>query len=102
MGFELKGYSFEGPFSSATYLEDEPGVFAVLCRQFEKNHLVDIDEAENVRTRIDDHENSGCWRRNCESSLIYAVLYTPGLDSKERENIVDEIRDEYNPVCGEL
>jgi len=100
MSVELKDYSFEGYYSSTTYLEDEPGVYAILCRHFEKNELVDVGEAENVKTRVEDHENSNCWRRRCSSSLVYAVLYTPDLNQKGREEIVDELRDEYTPVCG--
>jgi len=101
MSLELKDYSFEGYFSSTLYLEDKPGIYAVLCRYFEKNKVVDIGEAENIKTRVDNHESSNCWRRNCQSSLVYAALYTPDLNQKARENIVDELRDEYEPVCGQ-
>jgi hypothetical protein len=100
MSVELKDYSFEGYFSSTSYLEDRPGIYAVLCRYFEENKVVDIGEDENIKTRIDNHESSNCWRRNCPSSLVYAALYTPDLNQKKRANIVDELRDEYDPVCG--
>lgn len=100
MSIELKDYSFEGYFSSTSYLEDKPGIYAILCRYFEKNKVIDIGEAENLKTRIDNHESSNCWRLNCPSSLVYAALYTPDLNQKKREEIVAELRDEYDPVCG--
>jgi hypothetical protein len=102
MSVELKDYSFEGFFSSTSYLEYKPGIYAILCRHFEKNQVIDIGEAEDIKTRIDDHEGSGCWRRNCQSSLVYAALYTPDLNQKKREKIVDELRDEYSPPCGSV
>ncbi len=100
MSVELENYSFEGYFSSTFYLEDKPGIYAVLCRFLEKNKVVDIGEAENIKTGIENNASSNCWRRNCQSSLVYAALYTPDLNQKARENIVDELRDEYEPVCG--
>ncbi len=100
MSIQIKDYSFEGLYSSPSHLEEEPGVFVVLCKTYEKNEVVDVGESENVKSRVEDNERSNCWRRNCESSLAYAVLYTPELTEKERMMIEYELRDEYNPVCG--
>jgi hypothetical protein len=102
MSIEVGNYSFEGYYSSPTYLEDEPGLYAIFCRKYEKDVLVDIGESKNVKLRVQDNERSSCWIRNCPSSLGYAVLYTPDLDEKGRIKIVDEIKDQYNPVCGRI
>jgi hypothetical protein len=100
MSIQIKDYSFEGLYSLPSHLEEEPGVFVVFCQKYEKNEIVDIDESENVKSRIEDNERYNCWRRNCESSLAYAVYYTSDLTEKERSNIAYELRDEFNPVCG--
>ena len=100
MSIEIGNYSFEGYYSSPTYLEEKPGVYAIFCRNYEKDVLIDVGESENVKSRVEDNERSNCWRRNCPSALGYAVLYTPKLNEKKRMKIEDEIRDQYNPVCG--
>jgi hypothetical protein len=100
MSIQIKDYSFEGIYSLPSHLEEEPGVFVVICQKYEKNEIVDIGESDNVKSRVENNERSNCWRRNCESSLAYAVLYTSDLTEKERRDIVYELRDEYNPVCG--
>jgi hypothetical protein len=102
MSIEIGNYSFEGYHSSPTYLEDEPGLYAILCRTYEKDVLLDIGESENVKSRVQDNERSSCWIRNCPSALGYAFLYTPDLDEKGRMQIVDEIKDQYNPVCSRI
>lgn len=100
MSVEIGNYIFEGYYSSPTYLKDQPGLYAIFCRIYEKDVLLDIGESENVRSGVEDNERSNCWRRYCPSALGYTVLYTPNLDEKKRIKIEDEIRDEYNPVCG--
>jgi len=100
MAIEIGNYSFEGYFSSPAYIEEAPGLYAIFCRHYEKDLLVDTGESDNVRLRVENNEKSNCWRRNCPSALGYAVLYTPDLDEEERKRIEEEIRDQYNPVCG--
>ncbi len=102
MSIEIGIYSFEGYYSSPIYIEEKPGLYAIFCRTYEKDLLIDIGESENVKLRIQDNESANCWRRNCPSALGYTVLYTPKLDKKGRMKIEEEIRDEYNPVCGRI
>jgi hypothetical protein len=100
MNIEIGDYSFEGCFSSPKHLDDKPGLYAIFCINYGKNLLIDIGESKNIKTRIEDHERSSCWRRNCASALGYAALYTPKLKGKGRQKIEQEIRDEHNPICG--
>jgi hypothetical protein len=102
MNIEIGNYSFEGCYSRATYLEDKPGLYAIFCKTYLKNVLIDIGESKNIKSRVEDNERSSCWRRNCSSALGYAVLYTPKLGEKGRQKIEQEIRDEYNPICGRM
>lgn len=102
MSIEIGNYNFEGYYSSPEYLEDEPGLYTIFCRKYEKDVLLDIGESENVKSSVQDNEKSNCWIRNCPSALGYAVLYTPDLDDKGRMEIEEEIRDQYNPVCGRM
>lgn len=100
MNIEIGNYTFEGYYSSPIYLEDQPGLYAIFCRIYEKDSLIDVGESPNVKSSVEDNERWSCWRRNCPSALGYAVLYTPKLNEKKRMNIEEEIRDKYNPVCG--
>jgi hypothetical protein len=100
MSIEIGNYSFEGYYSSPSHFEEVAGIYAIFCRNYEKDVLIDIGESENVRLKVENNERSNCWRRTCASALGYAVLYTPNLDEKGRMKIEEEIRDQYNPVCG--
>lgn len=100
MSIEIGKYSFEGYYSSPALFNEEPGIYAIFCRNYEKDILIDTGEADNIRLKVENNERSNCWRRTCASALGYAVLYTPDLVEKERIEIEEEIRDQYNPVCG--
>ncbi len=100
MNIEIGNYSFEGYYSSPSNFEEDPGIYAVFCRNYEKDILIDVGESDNIRLKVENNERSSCWRRTCASALGYAVLYTPDLNEKGRMKIEEEIRDQYNPACG--
>lgn len=101
MGITIGGYSFEGPYSFPSSLEDKAGVYVILCVAGEKFHVIDVGESVIVRNRIETHDRKDCWPRNCPDSLKFAVHYTPNLQQQGRMRIEQEIRDEYDPPCGE-
>lgn len=98
---KLNGYSFEGPYSSVDYLEDRSGVYAVLCRNNEgKYRTIDVGEAGQVKTRVQNHERTSCWTRNCKQ-LSYAAHYTPNKQQAGRREIEQDIRKAKRVPCGE-
>jgi len=94
-------YAFEGPYTSTGYLEDKSGVYAILSSKSGSNSLIDVGESATVKTRVESHDRSDCWRRNSNGrQLAYAVLYTPNLQEAGRRQIEQEIRNQYRIPCG--
>lgn len=101
MSLNVGNYSFEGPYTSTNSLQDRSGVYAIVCHSNGNYNLVDVGESANVRSRVEDHDRKSCWTKNCNSTLMVAVHYTPNLQQSGRRKIEQEIRDQYNPPCGE-
>lgn len=102
MAITIAGYSFDGPYSSTSSLEDRSGVYAILCKKDNDNYsLVDVGEAAKVKSRVETHDRKSCWSRNCHSTQMFTALYTPHLQQSGRIEIEQKIRAQYNPTCGE-
>ncbi len=89
-------YQFAGPFVYPTSLEDSSGVYAILDQYAGRFRVLDIGESVRVRTRVMTHDRAACWRRHALSQLYVAALYTP-----YRTFVEQELRGQFNPVCGE-
>jgi len=94
-------YTFDGQYLSTDSIEDRSGVYAIHCKKNDKNYLKDVGESAEVKTRLDNHDRKDCWDENCDGSITYAVYYTPNLQQAGRKEIEQEIRNQYNPPCGE-
>lgn len=101
MSIKIGKYTFEGPYTSTAKLDDRSGVYAILCQKDGNNHnLVDVGESAAVKSRVETHDRQACWRRNCNSTLTVAVYYTPNLQQPGRMAVEQEIRAQYDPICG--
>ncbi len=103
MSISIGGYAFEGPYSSADYLEYRSGVYAILDKRSDgKYYVVDVGESAIVKTRIETHDRKDCWERNKQGVLTVAVYYTHTLNLQQPGRLVieQEIRDKFNPLCG--
>lgn len=101
MSITIGKYNFEGPYKNTESLQDKSGVYAILCHSGPKYNLVDVGESATVKSRVDSHDRKDCWKRNCSSTLEVAVLYTPNAQQAGRMVIEQELRDQYNPPCGQ-
>lgn len=101
MSIEVGRYTFEGPYSSATYLEDRSGVYAIHCSLDAKYFLIDVGESAPLKSRVENHERAECWRRNCQGTFTVSAHYTPNLQQAGRMAIEQEIRAQFNPACGQ-
>ena len=102
MGIILQGiggnkYSFDGPYYSLSSLEDNSGVYAILCSD---NTVVDVGESAGVKSREGGHDRKDCWNRKCGNSIKYAVCYIPYGHKPSRTAIVQDIRGYYSNLCG--
>jgi hypothetical protein len=101
MSIKIGKYTFEGPYTSTNSLEDRSGVYVILCHSGAEHYPIDVGESATVKSRVNDHERKPCWNRNCNSSLVVAVLYTPHLQQAGRKQIEREIRRQFDFPCGE-
>jgi hypothetical protein len=100
MSIAVGQYSFEGPYTNTDSLEDRSGIYAILCYRDLRYYLVDVGETATVKSRVNNHDRSGCWTRNCGGTLTVSVLYTPGLQQAGRCEIERNIRSQFSPACG--
>lgn len=96
MTIPIGRYQFAGPFDHPSVLEDRAGMYAILDVHAGRYRVLDIGESAQVRTRVSDHDRAGCWQRNASSRLYVAVHYTP-----YRFGVEQELRGQFNPVCGQ-
>jgi len=83
------------PIEQADKLKNEPGVYTIWCR----DTLIDVGQSDNVRDRVMSHDRRECWNKNCKGRLEVAATYIK--DEQERRRLEKEIREQYQPPCGE-
>jgi len=101
----LGKYGFLGPFDGARFLYMKKGIFAVLCRDIREDgkfYLIDIDDADDVRSAAMNHKRQVDWVKACHGTgkLAIAVYYTGEMPAQEREKISNYIRGLYDMPCG--
>jgi hypothetical protein len=98
-------YSFLGPFDGVKYLSDKPGIFVILCKDIReegKYYIIDVDEADNVKTFAMNHERQVDWVKNSHGigKLAVAVQYTGLMNKEDRQKIIKNLRELYDIPCG--
>jgi hypothetical protein len=101
MTITVGNYTFQGPYASTASLMDNSGVYAVHCQRNGAYYLIDVGESATVKSRVDNHDRADCWKRNCSGTLTVSVLYTPNKQQAGRKEIEQELRNQYNPPCGD-
>jgi hypothetical protein len=96
----MNGYTFEGPYSAISNLEDRSGVYAILTKNGVQYSVLDIGESAQVKSRIDGHPRAECWRSHAISGIYCAVYYTPNLQQSGRMQIEQKLRAHFDPPCG--
>ncbi|MBA3995269.1 MAG: hypothetical protein C0469_17255 [Cyanobacteria bacterium DS2.3.42] len=78
MAITIGCFIFEGPFEKASEIENASGVYVVLCRTVEENYLIlEIDEAADLRSHIENHPHHDGWTKTCSGRLSICVMYGP-------------------------
>ncbi|MCE5300654.1 MAG: hypothetical protein LLG37_07270 [Spirochaetia bacterium] len=104
MFFKFADYTFEGPYASARFLFNKPGVYVVLCKDIKedgKYYLLDVAESGQLQQHAMNSENKVGWMKNCHGvgTLAIAVNYMERSQQIEREKIVKHIRSLYDVPC---
>jgi hypothetical protein len=96
------GYEFDGPFESTALTYSEPGLFAILIKKGNNYMVLDVDETSQMKPHIENHSRHPCWEEFAGiHPVLYAAMYTPGIDRDQRRKTVDEIRTKLTPPCGD-
>lgn len=101
MGINIGKYQFEGPYRNTASLSDKSGVYAILDFWNGSYHIVDVGESAKVKTRVENHDRKPCWNGSKKGALMASVLYTPSTQQAGRMAIEQELRQQYNPPCGD-
>lgn len=99
MSIKIGGYDFGGPFSASSFLERTSAVYVILRLNPDGRYgIVDVGESGDVRHRVENHERAACWKRHRGRALAVAVGYCNRLT---RFRVEQEIRQQYDPACGQ-
>ena len=100
MMMPIADYLFDGPHRTLENIENDSGVFAVVCEFVDKYYLLDVDHTDDVKKAILSHERRGCWEKYHKGHIRYAVLYKQNLPEAE-EDVERKIRNYYENIpCG--
>ena len=101
MSIAVGDYSFKGPYKFLNLIEDLPGIFAVHYYRDGNYYLLDVDQAEALRSEMKRHSRQDDWVRFSRGTLTFAVYYTGANSKPERRRIVNTLRRDFEPVCGD-
>lgn len=100
MSIAVGEYSFKGPYKFLNLIEDQPGVFAAHYYRDGNYYLLDLDQAEKLRSEMKMHKRQDDWVRFSRGTLTFAVYYTGPNSLTRREAVVNELRCDFEPACG--
>lgn len=104
MAIQIGNYNFHGPYShhpreGCGDLQAQSGVYVALGRAVDgKWHVLDVGESGNVWERVKTHDRTPCWIKHAHREVAIAAIYVP---EAQRMLIERELRNQYNPRCGE-
>lgn len=79
---------FEGPFTEFSLLENESGIYALLCEMKGEYELVELREADRVKSHFESYEHHAS---DFAGPFAVAVHYTTDLSKHERQEIVEQL-----------
>jgi len=99
MSLQVMNYTFEGPYASANDLKEMSGVYLIVGNNGgDRWNVVDVGESGGVKSRVGNHDRAMCWRGLNYTNLQVAVLYA---NENQRMAIEQQLRQNFNPPCGE-
>lgn len=93
MSILLGQYEFLGPYLDPADIKNLPGLLAVLVQIGTEFELVELSESIDLRQSA---QSAAFIPPSVDSTFSFAVHYTDGLLTKEREQLRDEIMKEFN------
>jgi hypothetical protein len=98
MSITIGNLSFDGPFGDASQLQSLSGVYAILGKGTGNWIVVDIGESGDVKDRVANHDRKLQWQGRGHATLGVAAFY---CDAATRMTVEKQLRQQYNPACGD-
>ncbi len=100
MTITIGNLSFDGPFASTSQLQARSGVYAILGRGAGGGNwnVVDVGESGDVQDRVANHDRKAQWETTGHTTLNVAAFY---CDAATRAKVEQQLRQQYNPACGD-
>jgi hypothetical protein len=100
----ISGYPFLCvPIAEANF-NDTAAIYVIICVASDGSWTpVDVGQSGQLGARLDSHDRSSCWYRNCTNGNLWACVYQmPGKDFSKDDRLKVEhlIRTNLNPSCG--
>lgn len=93
----IGGYSFTGPYDpNRSFDKNFAAVYAIVDDQ---PRVTDVGQTSNINDRFPNHDRMPCWLRNKNGDIHLYIYKEPSREA--RLKIESEIREKYNPPCGE-
>jgi len=90
----ILGFNFEGPHPIDGAFNDVPGIYLILTST---RIVVDVGQTDKLGQRISSHERKSSWPQYGGTLLWFH--HEPSLQSRLAKET--QLRDTYNPVCGD-
>lgn len=100
MSIQIGKYTAEGPYGNVDDLRKASGVYVILGRSSNAVNwnVVDVGESKDVHDRVSNHDRADDWKRQGHVTLHAAPIYA---NEAQRMQIEQDLRQQYNPPCGE-
>lgn len=93
----ISGHIFEGPYDPTRgFTENLSVVYAILD---DNSTVIDVGQTENINNRFPNHDRSNCWTSHSVGNSHVFILRVTG--ERDRLSIESQIRNQYNPACGD-
>ena len=94
----IQGYNFEGPWLLGQRFNDVAGIYVI----YNQNRWLDVGETDKLGQRMNNnaHERQPQWILN-SNGLQIGVAFLQVNDRNTRLTIESQLRQLFNPICGE-
>lgn len=97
---KISGYTFEGPYDYKREFNSKiPAVYAIIDTINFNYYLLDVGQTEDLNNRFPNHPREISWHNARSGVLSLWVLRIQ--NEQDRLAIESQIRNQYNPPCGE-
>ncbi len=96
----ISGHTFEGSYNHIQGFNGTiPAVYVIIDTYNNQNSVLDVGQTEDLNNRFPNHPRESCWNSHRTGSISLWILRIQ--NEQDRLSIESQIRDQYNPPCGD-